>query len=172
MIEPSFGIGRILYCIFEHSFKVRPEDEKRTYFTFPPHIAPVKSSILPLTTDPRLLKISSELSKFLRLTHLEEKLTLAGISAKVDESSQTIGKRYARTDELGIPFGITVDFKTIQDDTVTLRDLHTTKQTRLSIQELKEELRLLLSEQKSWEELLKKNGEFVYDKDESGVGAS
>lgn len=117
VIEPSFGIGRILYCVFEHCFKVRPDDEKRTYFTFPPHVAPVKCSILPLTTDPELLKVSAK---------LREKLVLAGVATKVDESSQSIGKRYARTDELGIPFGITVDFKTLKDGTVTLRDLHST----------------------------------------------
>ena len=63
VIEPSFGIGRILYCIFEHCFHVRPEDEKRTYFTFPAHIAPVKCSILPLTTDGKLLKVARDLSK-------------------------------------------------------------------------------------------------------------
>lgn len=48
VIEPSFGIGRVIYCIFEHCFKVRAEDAKRTYFNFPPLVAPVKTSILPL----------------------------------------------------------------------------------------------------------------------------
>lgn len=64
-----------------------------------------------------------------------------------------------------------MDFKTLKDDTVTLRDLHSTKQTRLSLTELREELNLLLSKQKTWDSLLKKLGEFVYDRDESGVGA-
>ncbi len=95
-----------------------------------------------------------------------------GISSKVDESSQSIGKRYARTDELGIPFGITVDFQTLKDSTVTLRDLHSTKQTRVELEGLKEEMQLLLSKQKSWEEVLAKKGEFIYDKNESGVGAA
>ena len=105
------------------------------------------------------------------MTHVEEQLTLAGISSKVDEGSQSIGKRYARTDELGIPFGITVDFKTLKDNTVTLRDLHSTKQTRLGVAELREELSLMLMKQRSYAELMSKHGEFVYDKDESGVGA-
>ena len=54
VIEPSFGIGRIVYCIFEHCFKVRAEEETRTYFDFPPVIAPVKCSILPLMNNPKL----------------------------------------------------------------------------------------------------------------------
>jgi glycyl-tRNA synthetase len=60
-------------------------------------------------------------------------LTKAGISSKIDDSGQTIGKRYARTDECGIPFAITVDFDTLKDETVTLRDLHTMKQVRMKV---------------------------------------
>ena len=57
VIEPSFGIGRIVYCIFEHCFKVRAEDEQRTYFVFPPLFAPLKCSILPLIDKPVLNKV-------------------------------------------------------------------------------------------------------------------
>ena len=53
VIEPSFGIGRVIWAIFEHSFKSRPNDAKRNFFTFPPKIAPVKCSILPLNTNPK-----------------------------------------------------------------------------------------------------------------------
>lgn len=60
-------------------------------------------------------------------------LTRSGISSKIDDSGQTIGKRYARTDECGIPFAITVDFDTLSDETVTLRDLHTMKQVRMKV---------------------------------------
>jgi glycyl-tRNA synthetase len=60
-------------------------------------------------------------------------LTKAGISSKIDDSGQTIGKRYARTDECGIPFAITVDFDTLNDETVTLRELNTMKQVRLKV---------------------------------------
>ena len=48
VIEPSFGITRILYSVFEHCFKVREKDAQRTYFDFPPQVAPVKCSLLPL----------------------------------------------------------------------------------------------------------------------------
>jgi glycyl-tRNA synthetase len=63
-------------------------------------------------------------------------LTRAGVSSKIDDSGQTIGKRYARTDECGIPFAITVDFDTLTDNTVTLRDLDTMKQVRMPIADL------------------------------------
>jgi len=56
VIEPSFGIGRVLYCIFEHCFKVREHDKQRTYFAFPSGIAPLKCSLLPLMSQPEMNK--------------------------------------------------------------------------------------------------------------------
>jgi glycyl-tRNA synthetase len=56
VIEPSFGVGRILYCIFEHCFKVREADAQRTFFAFPPGIAPLKCSLLPLLNRPEMDK--------------------------------------------------------------------------------------------------------------------
>lgn len=64
VIEPSFGIGRIVYCIFEHCFKIRAHEASRTYFTFPPLIAPLKCSILPLIPNPELNSFVSNISKF------------------------------------------------------------------------------------------------------------
>ena len=58
------------------------------------------------------------------------KLRKAGISCKVDDSSATIGKRYSRNDELGTPLGVTVDFQTVKDKTITLRDRDSTRQVR------------------------------------------
>ena len=55
VIEPSFGLGRIIYCIFEHCFKTREKDAQRTYFDFPPLIAPIKCTILPLMSQAPLL---------------------------------------------------------------------------------------------------------------------
>lgn len=59
-----------------------------------------------------------------------------GVTSKVDDSGQSVGKRYARTDECGIPFALTVDFDTLKDDTVTMRDLDSMKQVRLPISEV------------------------------------
>ena len=58
---------------------------------------------------------------------LEKTLIRNGVTSKVDDSGVTVGKRYARTDECGIPFAITVDFDTLKDETVTMRDLDTMK---------------------------------------------
>jgi glycyl-tRNA synthetase len=78
-------------------------------------------------------------------------LTRAGVSSKIDDSGQTIGKRYARTDECGIPFAITVDFDTLNDDTVTLRDLDTMKQVRMPIKDLSESITQLANGLKTWD---------------------
>lgn len=59
-----------------------------------------------------------------------------GVTSKIDDSGVTVGKRYARTDECGIPFAITVDFDTFKDETVTMRDLDSMKQVRLPIAEV------------------------------------
>ena len=60
-------------------------------------------------------------------------MTKESVTSKIDDSGQSIGRRYARTDECGIPFAITVDFDTLEDNTVTLRDLDTMKQVRMKV---------------------------------------
>ena len=88
-------------------------------------------------------------------------LTRAGVSSKIDDSGQTIGKRYARTDECGIPFAITVDFDTINDETVTLRDLDTMKQVRMPINQLANNITQLSFGLKKWEDVCKEFPLFV-----------
>lgn len=145
VIEPSFGIGRILYCIFEHSYKER--DAFRTFLSFKPIIAPVKCSILPLMQKDELTA---------PLKGIAQSLTKQGISHKVDDSSAKIGKRYARTDEIGIPFGITVDYQTLEDNTVTLRERDSMKQIRIPINDLPNTLHNLCNDLLVWEDVTKK----------------
>ena len=133
MIEPSFGVGRIFSAVLEHCFRMR--DEKRTFLHLPPKVAPIKCSLLPLISHEKYDDVVLRLSIFFFLYwciiylifNLEKGLTKVGISTKVDDSGHAIGRRYARTDELGIPFGITVDNDTLVDDTVTLREILTCK---------------------------------------------
>lgn len=129
VIEPSFGLGRILYTVFEHTFQVRQGDEQRTYFTFPAIVAPYKCSVLPLSQNQEFMPFVKELS---------EALTKNGVSHKVDDSSGSIGRRYARTDEIGVAFGITIDFDTVNrtPHTATLRDRDTMRQIRAEVSEL------------------------------------
>lgn len=124
VIEPSFGIGRIIHTIFEHNFRIRDGDEQRTYFSLPPQISPIKCSVLPLTSHESFKPVVAKIGELL----LEN-----DISHKVDDSSGSIGKRYARTDEISIPFGITIDFDTFNDDCVTLRDRDTCQQIRVPV---------------------------------------
>ena len=122
VIEPSFGVGRIMYSIFEHNFKIRDGDEARTYFSIPAVIAPLKCSVLPLSNNPEFSPL---------VTRLSQELTMNDVSHKVDDTSGSIGKRYARTDEIAIPFGITVDFDSLKEPhSVTLRERDSTTQVR------------------------------------------
>ena len=147
VIEPSFGIGRIVYCVMEHCFKVREKDTKRTYFNFPPAVAPYKVSILPLIANAEFLKFVEPIRKV---------LVQNGISYKIDETSDSIGRRYARTDEIGIPFGITIDDVTVKDNTVTLREIETMKQLRVPIDEVGQVIRNVCNRVSKWEDIVAK----------------
>ena len=88
------------------------------------------------------------------------------ISCKVDDTGHSIGKRYARTDEIGIPFGITVDFQTIDEKSVTLRELYTMKQLRVPLSDIDKVLVNLSQETESWEEVCKKYPAFASNEKE------
>jgi glycyl-tRNA synthetase len=113
--------------------------------SFPPAVAPTKVLLVPLSTHESFRPLVQRLSA---------KLRRAGISSKVDDSSASIGKRYARNDELGTPFGITVDFQSVKDNTFTLRERDTTKQVRGSEDEIIEAIKSILDGVKDWDELL------------------
>eukprot|EP01133_Synstelium_polycarpum_P002650 gene2650-3056_t len=147
VIEPSFGLGRIIYSILEHSYWVRGGDEQRGVLSLPPVIAPVKTSLLPLTGSDKLAPFLGRVSKLLKE---------AGISSKLDDTGTAIGRRYARTDEIGIPFGITVDFTTPEDDTITLRERDTTAQVRVPINEIAQLLKQLCENTIVWSDVLAK----------------
>eukprot|EP01138_Halocafeteria_seosinensis_P003816 gb/GECG01003902.1/.p1 GENE.gb/GECG01003902.1/~~gb/GECG01003902.1/.p1 ORF type:complete len:749 (+),score=116.75 gb/GECG01003902.1/:1-2247(+) len=152
VIEPSFGVGRLMEAVFQHTFKVRPDDEQRTYFSFPPAVAPTKVAVLPLSN-----LINKEC-----LNLLTSRLADLGISNTMDDSNAAIGRRYARMDEIGIPFAITVDFLTQKeyenskieekdDVSVTLRERDSTNQVVVSINKVPELVRKLCAEQLVWD---------------------
>ncbi|QID88496.1 glycyl-tRNA synthase [Saccharomyces pastorianus] len=124
VIEPSFGLGRIIYCIFDHCFRTRLDDDERTYFSFPLSVAPIKVFITTISNNE---KFPSVMSQIVRTKE---------IYFKVDDSNTSIGKKYARNDELGTPFGITIDFQTLQDETVTLRERDSMRQVRGTVEEV------------------------------------
>ncbi|KAG6177253.1 hypothetical protein E4U48_000043 [Claviceps purpurea] len=145
VIEPSFGIGRILYSLIEHNFWMRGSDggdETRGVLSFPPTIAPIKVLIVPLSSNSQFTPHIKKLSQQLRNL---------GISNRIDDSSASIGKRYSRNDELGTPLGITVDFQTLQDGTVTLRDRDTTDQLRAEASKILDAIKAIVDGSKNWD---------------------
>lgn len=84
-----------------------------------------------------------------------------GIANKIDGSSASIGKRYSRNDELGTPLGITIDFQTIKDNTVTLRDRDSTKQVRADEKQIVAAVKSLVEGEETWDDIRKRLPEFV-----------
>ncbi|PVH13845.1 glycine-tRNA ligase [Candidozyma duobushaemuli] len=143
VIEPSFGLGRIIYSIFEHSFWARPEDKDRSVLSLPPLVAPTKVLVVPLSSHADLTPLVGKITSALRK---------AQVPFKVDDSSASIGKRYARNDELGTPFGITIDFDTVKDGSVTLRERDSTKQVRGSLDDIVKAVKAITYDGVSWTE--------------------
>ncbi|KAI9098701.1 hypothetical protein DFS34DRAFT_86393 [Phlyctochytrium arcticum] len=152
VIEPSFGIGRILYSLLEHSYYVRDGDEQRGVLKFPTCVAPTKALVLPISHNASFTPFVQEIVKSLRKRN---------ISNRVDDSGSTIGKRYARNDELGTPLAITVDFQTVQDQTVTLRERDSTKQIREKISTVIDIVQDLVEEKTTWEAIQSKYPAFT-----------
>lgn len=147
VIEPSFGIGRILYSLFEHSFYTRAGDADRGVLSLPPLVAPTKVLVVPLSNAAELKPITQKVGSYIR----KQKLPF-----KVDDSSASIGKRYARNDELGTPFGITIDFDSVKDDSVTLRDRDSTKQVRGSYEDVIDAIKNMTYEGATWDDATSK----------------
>ncbi|MDD3493192.1 MAG: glycine--tRNA ligase [Candidatus Thermoplasmatota archaeon] len=122
VIEPSYGIDRIIYSILEHNYvEAEKEGERYVSLQLPPSIAPVTAGVFPLVSKDGLPQVALDLDR-----HLRER----GIMTFYDEAG-SIGRRYARMDEIGTPFCVTVDHTTLEDDTVTVRFRDTTEQVRV-----------------------------------------
>lgn len=132
VIEPTFGINRIFLAILAQSYT---QDEKRTYLRLPAKLAPYKIAVFPLVKNkPELVNKAQEIFQSL------QKITTA-----TWDDRGNIGKRYMAQDEIGTPFCLTVDYESLEDGTVTLRDRDTTVQERLSLSEVEERIKNMLS---------------------------
>ncbi|MBP2132139.1 glycyl-tRNA synthetase [Methanomicrobium sp. W14] len=144
VIEPSYGIDRILYCVLEHSYDEEDVDgEVRKVLHIPAKIAPVQVAVLPLMSRDGLDSIASKIM---------EKVQDEGIIAQYDDSG-AIGRRYRRQDEVGTPFAVTVDYDTKEDNTVTLRERDSMKQIRCDAQKIPGILRDLIRGKVLFDEL-------------------
>ena len=123
VIEIAYGIDRPVYCVLESCYV---EDDRGAYFKFPMEIAPYTCGVFPLVRKDGIPRKAGEVL---------EKLKQGRIYAFYDKAG-SIGKRYARADEIGVPFCITVDYDTMKDDTVTVRERDTKEQKRVKIDEL------------------------------------
>ena len=131
MIEPSIGVDRLMLAVLCSAYA---EDEvggeKRSLLRFHPKVAPIKAAVLPLVKNkPELVEEARALFQKLQRRHNVE-----------FDTSGAIGRRYRRMDEVGTPYCITVDFQTLEDGTVTLRERDSTEQRRLTTPELIEYL--------------------------------
>ena len=127
VVEPSVGVDRILLAVLCSAYNEDEIDgEKRVVLHFHPSIAPIKAAIFPLVKNkPELMEKAQALH-----TSLQKRFPV------LFDASGNIGRRYRRQDEVGTPFGVTLDFDTLEDDTVTIRDRDTTEQTRIPISEV------------------------------------
>ena len=130
VIEPSFGIDRILYSVLLHSFHTATSEEDKDYFKLAKGIAPIQVGVFPLMNKKELTEIAIDITEDLRSS---------GFMVDYDTSG-TIGRRYARSDEIGTPIAITIDYESIDDKDVTIRYRDTEEQKRVKIANLKEEL--------------------------------
>jgi glycyl-tRNA synthetase len=130
VIEPSAGVERGILAILNEAYNIEELEggKERTVLKLKPHLSPIKAAVIPLKKNNEdLVKIASDLKNTL------QKQNLGRI---VLENSGNIGKSYRRHDEIGTPLCITVDFESIDDNSVTVRDRDTMNQERLSIEAL------------------------------------
>ncbi len=129
VIEPSFGVERALMAVLSSAYR---EDEqngsKRVYLALPEHLAPVKFAVSPLLKNkPELVEKARE---------IYASLSKKNPGRVMWDDNGNIGKRYRRQDEIGTPHCVVVDFQTLEDDTVTIRERDTTEQRRVKVEEL------------------------------------
>ncbi|MFP3984708.1 MAG: glycine--tRNA ligase [Candidatus Bathyarchaeia archaeon] len=140
VVEPSFGIDRLVYIALEHAYDKR---EDRTLIKLPRELAPTQVGVYPLVAKDDLKEKAKKLQNILMKENL---------AAEYDEAG-SIGRRYARADEAGTPLCITVDYQTLQDNTVTIRDRDSWKQLRVKIDNLLQNLRAYFSYKKKFEDM-------------------
>ena len=140
VIEPSFGVDRAMMTFLvdayaeEEAVSAKGKPEKRVVLRLHPALAPVKVAVLPLSRNERLTPTAREVYDIVRRSG-------AGGGLVQFDDAQSIGRRYRRQDEIGTPLCVTVDFDTLDDHAVTIRDRDTMQQQRVPVDGLVEKLR-------------------------------
>jgi len=120
VVEPSFGSDRLLYVALEFAYGTK---DGRTVLSFPRDLSPIQIGIYPLVSKDGIVE---------KALAVHRMLTDDGFLTEFDEAG-SIGRRYARGDEIGVQLGITVDYDSLKDDTVTIRDRDSWKQVRSNV---------------------------------------
>lgn len=128
VIEPSFGLERAIMAVLTSAYREDEQNsEKRVYLALPEHLAPVKYAVSPLLKNkPELVEKAREVYQALKAKH----------GAIMWDDNGNIGKRYRRQDEIGTPYCVVIDFQTLEDGTVTVRERDTTEQKRAKVSEI------------------------------------
>ena len=128
VIEPSFGVERALMAVLTEALTTDTiGGTERTYLKLPVHLAPIKFAVSPLLKNkPQLVEKAREVYRQLK----------AKYGAVMWDDNGNIGKRYRRQDEIGTPYCVVIDFQTLEDDTVTVRDRDTAEQRRVQVADL------------------------------------
>ncbi len=142
IIEIAAGVDRIVYSILDLSYEKRKESEGKTTLELSPHIAPIPIAIFPLIKKDELIDVAEDIKDDLNKR----------FAVFYDESSN-IGKRYLRANKKGIPYAVTVDFDTLEDSTVTIRDRDTEEQKRIKISEIREIVTKLVERDMTFEDI-------------------
>ncbi|WP_254662922.1 His/Gly/Thr/Pro-type tRNA ligase C-terminal domain-containing protein, partial [Haladaptatus sp. W1] len=144
VVEPSIGIGRVLYTVLDHAYDTDEiEGETRTRLSLDPEIAPTTVGVFPLMDKDGMGETARDIAAELR-SH--------GLDVVYDDSGN-IGRRYRRQDEVGTPFCVTVDYEGLEDDTVTLRERDSTEQVRVAVDDLPSLIADLRSGERAFSEL-------------------
>ena len=132
VIEPAFGIDRIIWHILDHNYLESEKDgDEYTILTLEPSLAPYDVVVLPLFAKNGMDMMAREV--------LERITSISGIIAEID-TSRSIGRRYARADEIGVPWAVTIDHQSLDDATVTVRRRDDQKQIRVDVDALIESI--------------------------------
>ena len=127
VIEPSAGVERGVLAILNEAYTVE-EENKRVLLKLKPHLSPIKAAVIPLKrNNPELVSNANK---------VKSELQSLGLGRVMIENSGNIGKNYRRHDEIGTPLCITIDFETLENQTVTIRDRDTMKQEKVSLSEV------------------------------------
>jgi glycyl-tRNA synthetase len=140
VIEPSFGLDRLVYVALEYAYSKKG---KRKVLGLPRDLSPIQISVFPLVNKDGLPEKAEEVFRIL----LDE-----GFMVNKDVSG-SIGRRYARADEAGTQLGLTVDYDTVQNDSVTLRDRDSWKQVRSNLSGLSDLLHAYFRNKLNFEDL-------------------